>query len=506
MDLTPRTNRPELAGEQLTRTWRSFLALGFGNYGAMVIGLVVNALLARQLGTEQYGRLALLLMASQVLLLIAVNWSHAGFVRFGAMEFAARGAVAETLWARMGIVWPAAAIGAAAMVIGREPLAAYLAIPEAGVWLLLGHFIAACALSMVGAVFQARDQMARYGVCLFLDKSVMLLCVVLLPAAWTGSALTVLACYAASSLSVAIWGASVVGLRALRPTWPRAAYRQMVVFSVPLLLTTWAGLFGTNWFDLAILKLYVPLSEIGVYSLGAQLAGVIQQITVIVSTLLLPELSVMVLEGRHARIRTLVERLLPYYLLCTSILFSVVLIAAPIGIPLVFGVPYSGTAPILAMLMLASCALAIFNACTPLVSAYGSTWVLTGIAFASTAVNVVMNLVLIPRYGISGSALATVMAYGTGAVLVLSFVQKKTGGRVWRLGWLAAPALVTYATSLLVDGLWFYPAALGLGAITVVTLVGAFGLFCAEDAVFLKGLQVKVPFGLGAGTPTAPRL
>lgn len=507
MPETLKPDRSEHSSEQLTRTWRSFLALGAGNYGAMAIALGTNALLARRLGADQYGHLAFLLMASQVLLLVAVNWTHAGFVRFGALEFASTGAVTESLWARMAIIWPVAMLGALSMVIFRRPLAEYLGIPAVGVWLLMVHFVAVCALSIVGAVLQARNQMARYGACLFLDKAMMLVCVVLLPAAWTSTAFAALWCFAASSLSVAIWGVSVVGYRALRPLWPgRSAYRQMILFSVPLLLTSWAGLLGTNWFDLVILKQYVPMSGIGWYSLATQLAGVVQQVTVIFATLLLPELSVMVVEGQDARIRRLMERLLPYWLLGTSVMFTLVMIASPIGLPLVFGDAYRGAAPVLALLMIASCALALFNSCTSLAGAYGSTWVLTGVAFVSTAVNVVMDLLLIPRFGIVGSAFATVLSYATGAVLILLFVQRRTGGRLLRLAWLGSPAVVTYACFRLVDGLWFYPAALGLALINVLILVAAFGLFRADDAVFLKGLRLKMPFGLGAGPATGRTL
>ena len=487
--------------ERLTRTWRSFLTLGAGNYGAMAIGLATSVLLARQLGAEEYGRLALLLMASQVLLLVAVNWSHIGFVRFGSREFASMGAVAETLSTRLGIVVPAAAVAAIVMVLARQPLAAYLGIPPVGVWLILVHFVAACALSFIGAVFQARDQMARYGSCLFLDKALTLVFVVALPVIWTSSPLAVLTCYAASSLLVAIWGASVVGARTLRPTFPsRDAYRHMLAFSAPLLLSSWAGLFGTNWLDLVILKWYVPIGEMGKYSLAFQLASVIQQVAVIFSTLLVPQLSVMVAEGQAERIRMFIERLLPYWLLGTSILFGLVLLGARAGVPLVFGDAYAGAAPVLALLMVASCAFALFSACLPLVSAYGSTWVLTGNCFASAAVNVALDLLLIPQFGIKGAAIATVFAYGTSAVIALAFVQKRTGGRVLRLGWLGTPALVACGCFMLLDGFWFYPAALGLGAISVLALVSAFRLFDVEDVAFMKELHVRMPFGFGAGS------
>ena len=186
------------------------MALGMGNYGAMAISVFSNALLARRLGAEQWGNLALLLMASQVLLLVAVNWTHAGFVRFGAIEFSEGGAVRETFSVRLGLLWPTAGLGLLVMAVAREPLAAYLGIPTVAIWLLVVHFVAACALSLIGAIFQARGQMARYGACLLLDKAGMLFCVAVLPTAWTQHALAALACYAATSLTVAVWGVSVV--------------------------------------------------------------------------------------------------------------------------------------------------------------------------------------------------------------------------------------------------------------------------------------------------------
>jgi O-antigen/teichoic acid export membrane protein len=481
---------------RLARAWRSFLALGVGNYGALGVGLLVNVLLARRLGTEQYGRLALMLMASQVLLLTAVNWSHAGFVRFGAQEFAANGGVVETLWTRLGIVLPTAGVGIAIMALGRHWLAAYLGIPPIGVWLIMLHFVAACAITIVGAVLQASDQMARYGVCLFLDKAMMLCCVVIFPAAWIGNPVRVVGCYAASSLAVATWGISAVGFRKLRPMLPsRAAYRTMALFSAPLLLSSWAGLFGTNWFDLIILKRYVPMSGIGVYSLATQLSGVVQQITVIFSTLLLPHLSVMVAEGQDARIRTFVERLLPYWLLGTSVLFVVIVLAARVGLVLVFGRAFAAAAPVLATLMAATSALALFNACAPLVTAYGSTWTLTAIILLSAASNVVLDLILIPPFGVVGSALATVLAYATSAILVLVFVQRRVGGRVLRLSWLGAPVIVATISFAVFDGVWFYAGAPIAVAASVLALVWSFGLFGDDDVVFLKELRVPMPFG-----------
>ncbi|MDA1166266.1 MAG: oligosaccharide flippase family protein [Planctomycetota bacterium] len=482
---------------RLADVGRNFLALGFGNYGAMAMGLGVNALLARRLGTEGYGRLALMLMASQVLLLATVNWTHTGFIRFASREFSTDRSVSETLWARLGILLPVAIVGSILMVVARQPLATYLDVPPFAIWLIVLHFVATCGLSLVGAVFQASDQMARYGASLFLDKTLMLACLVALPVAWTTSAPIVLACYAASSASVTLWGVTVIGLRTLRPTFTRSAYRRMVLFSAPVLLSSWAGFFGANWFDLVILRWYVPISGIGVYSLAAQLAGVVQQITIIFSTLLLPPLSVMVAEGQRTRIRTLAERLLPYWLLGTSILFSLAVLTARDLVPMLFGQSFGAATPVFALLMVATSALALFNSFAPVVAAYGSMWALSGICFASAAANVGLDLVLIPPFGILGSAMATILAYGTSAVLVLVVVQRSVGGKLLRLAWLSAPVVVSCICFMTLDGIWFYAGTPLATALTVLALVRGFQLFRNDDAAFFTDLRLPLPFGLG---------
>ena len=474
---------------KLAAAGRNFLALGAGNYGAMGVGLAVNVLLTRRLGTQGYGYLALLLMVSQVALQLTVQWSNTGFIRFGAREFAEKRTVSDALWARLAIVLPALALAIVLLTAARGPLASYLQVPSAAIWIVAAHLMAIGALSVVGAVFQAIGQMARYGVCLLLDKSVMLALLVALPPAWSSSPVVILGCYTASSLAVALWGIAVTR-RAIRFALPAAAeYRRMALFSVPVLLSSWTGLFGANWFDLLILKAYVPMSSIGLYSLSTQLAGVVQQITVIFATLVLPPLSVMVAEGQDARIRTFVERMLPYWLLGTSVLFSLVVFGARIAIPLAFGPSFADAAPIVALLMVATSGSALFHSCAPLVAAYGSMWVVSAASIVSAVANVVLDLVLIPRFGVLGSAAATVLAYGISATVVLAFVHRKFGGKVLRLAWLGAPVLVACICFLMLDGGWFYLVAPIAASATALGLAASFRLFHREDAVFLNNLR-----------------
>jgi O-antigen/teichoic acid export membrane protein len=470
---------------------RNFLFVGAGNYGAMAVALAINAVLTRRLGVEQFGHLALLLTASQVLALVAINWTHTTLVRFGAQEFAGTSSVTRTFWTRIWLVAPWLVLTAAILLSESEPVAQYLMIPRWGVLVVLAHLIATFLLLTVGGVFQARNEMRRYGTVLFLDKAVMaLLLLVFMAAPLTKNPLGILCLYAASSTAVAVWGLVRLGTGGLLPvTFNRAAYQLMFAFSFPLLLSSWVGLFGTNWFDILIIKKYRPLSEVGLYSLGTVLAGVVQQVTIIFSTLLLPQLSIMVANGELDKIREFVDRALPYWFMATAVLFTVVLLTADPLVPLVFGRAFAPSASVLAILMVAACALALFNAFSPLMSAFGATWALTGIALTSGVINVVLDLLLIPSYGIRGAACATVFAYAVSAALALGYVQKRLGRNVFRLALLAVPVLLVCGCFLALDPVRFYVCAVPAAGLSMWWLMHRFHLLRGDAALLLKGLR-----------------
>lgn len=67
-DVAAVTVRPPMdGGVRFKSMARGFLAVAAGNYGAIVVTFAVSAVLTRHLGAAQFGALALLTMASQVL-------------------------------------------------------------------------------------------------------------------------------------------------------------------------------------------------------------------------------------------------------------------------------------------------------------------------------------------------------------------------------------------------------------------------------------------------------
>lgn len=459
-----------------------FMSVAMGNYAAIVLSLGVNVVLARVLGTQQFGRLALLIMASQVLAFFVANWTLTGLVHFGAQEFAARGTVAETFWARIWLLLPWLGVGLVVVSLFNGWLAQYLNVPGWGVWSVFGHFVLVSAFSTASAILQATNRMARYGAALFLDKALTLAILLVLPIVLPLDALRALICIALSALTVSAWMLWSAGRSAFAPIQlTRRQYVALWRFSLPLIATTWLGLFGTQWIDYVMIKNYLSLSELGQYSLSYQIAGVVQQVTIIASTLLLPRYSIMVGTGQSDELRQIMGRIVPYWLLGFSAFLGIFLASVGVVIPIVFGREFTGSVPPLALLIVATVALVIFNTFTPLLTAHGATWAITGICLLSASVNLGMNLALIPRFGIIGAAAATVVAYAVSGGLVLIVVQARLRVQVGRYALFASPVVAVYLWSTLTEGVPFYMGATALLGTTVVGLIRVFRLFEQSD-------------------------
>ena len=474
----------------IAHTARDFVVVGMGNYGAIALSLAISMALTRRLGAEVFGHLALLLMASQVLSFFVFNWTHIGCIRFGAHEYGQQATVAATVWTRMWIIAPWMAAAGAVMVVARGALAAYLGVPVWGLGLVFAHFVCAYAVSLVGAIFQSRQQMRQYGAMLFLEKAVLLTAVLLAPVVWIHGSLQVLGVYVLSTLLVSVIGLAWVGRRALLPVRAdRGLYSQMWRFSLPMIVSGWVGLLGTYWLDYLMIKWYLPLRDLGWYALAAQVTGMVQQVTIIFSTLVLPRISILAANQETEKIKIYVVRFLPYWLLGASFLFCAVLLSIGALVPLTFGAEFRGAVAPLAVLMLASVALALYNALTPVVCAYGDTWPLAVVCVVSALTNVGVNLWLIPRYGIVGAAAATVVAYWVSALGVLGLVQRRLSVPLTPLVTLGLPVAAVYVCLHYLPAAHQQAAAILTGALSIAGLLFAFRLFRGENAIVLHRLE-----------------
>jgi len=451
--------------------------LSVGSYAAIVTGVATNIIVARYLGAGGYGRLALLLMVSQVLLTLASAWTLPGLIRFGAQEHALRGTVAASLRSRTVILAPCLILAVLALWAGRAPIAAYVDVPEEGLLVVSVHLLAAAFAQTIGGALQAAGRMPLYGASLFAEKAAALVAILALatlagpldaPGVLGGMALAAVT-IGGAGLTL-IWRAGL--LRDAAPESRRL--RELWRFSLPQLGGSWAGIFGSQWIDFVIIRQFLTLPQLGLYALAFQIAGTVQQLPVVASTVLLPWLSAAAARGDDREVRSLLGRPARLALVAFATGTGLLLTFADPIVPLIFGETFAEAIVPLSVLLVASCVAAVFHMINPALTARGIVWPVTLAVVAAVATNVAFDLLLIPQHGITGAALATLAAYlvSTGIITIAGHVKLQAPVAGYAL--FILPVIAPFAATTLLSGTF--------GAIASLTLMLALAAVLAVAA------------------------
>lgn len=151
-------------------------------------------------------------------------------------------------------------------------------------------------------------------------------------------------------------------------------------------------------------------AEVGIYSVVVLIAEAAYVVPMIVMPSLLPD----IVAARQESEALFYQRLDHLYRLMAFLAYAIALPLALLSgwlIPLLFGPDYASGGPVLAVLALAG--LFTFMGVARTAFLVTMNWSKTHLAAVSTscAINIILNLALIPRYGALGAAIASAIAY-----------------------------------------------------------------------------------------------
>jgi O-antigen/teichoic acid export membrane protein len=384
----------------------------------MVMGAVSGVVIARELQPTGRGAYYVIVTIATITLSVghlsieqsqAWLWSRAADRR----SLAANGLV-------LGLVVGSVAAVAAAMVVG---MLGHGVMPVAG-YGLLALALAAIPLAMAVvylnniAVLRSRVQVVNAGALL----SGVLQCGALLLLAATRRL--------SPGMVVSLWVVSVtvplaVLVPAVRPRprhWDRALAREALDRGLRYHLGL-ASLFLLFRSDILILDGLTTTAAVGLYSLAVSLAELTRVVTDAIAQIALPRQ--LDTDDRGAAAATLAVTRLTGPVALASV--GLMCVAAPPLIPLVYGASFRGSAP--SLLALAPGLLAL-GATRPL-GAYllrlDRPMLASALSVTALAVNVALNLALVPFFGIVGSAVASSVAYAALAGLQVAWFLRATG-------------------------------------------------------------------------------
>ncbi len=205
--------------------------------------------------------------------------------------------------------------------------------------------------------------------------------------------------------------AALIGYRReqLGLQFDRSLLREMNRFGVPLIPTA-LFLWVTNFSDRLFLVRLADTTEVGLYSVGVRIASAMV-LLLTAFRLAWPAFAYSIEDEREAR-RTYAF-VLTYLVLLTTWVATGLALLSPWIVDWIAAPAFAESSRVVGPLAFAAVA---FGAYIVVVIGVGRArrtqfnWVVTG---AAAAVNVALNLILIPRYGMMGAAVATIAAFVT---------------------------------------------------------------------------------------------
>ncbi len=166
--------------------------------------------------------------------------------------------------------------------------------------------------------------------------------------------------------------------------------------------------------DMLLLSYFVGTAAVGQYSVAVNFAEVLWFLPTSIGTILFPHVA----RSTNAVANIVTAKISRQTILLMAMASAAVAIVTPRLIPLIFGVEFT---PAVAALLYLLPGVLVFSIAKILGNDFsGRGWVVTNgvVSGIALAINVGLNIFLIPRYGINGAAVASTISY-TAATIVL---------------------------------------------------------------------------------------
>ncbi len=264
----------------------------------------------------------------------------------------------------------------------------------------------------------------------------------------------------------------------------------LLKYSYPLMFVTILQTF-MHWMDILMLGYFTDATTVGLYHPAARTAGLLQ-------ALLLSFISTQFHGAGDRAKMDHTYKLVSRWLLICAIPISAVFIIFPGKVLLLFGPEYLPSAKILVILTGATFIQAVLGAAGPALSMSGHTKLVLWNTIGAFVLNFGLNIFLIPKYGIVGAAIATLIS-----LTILGFARIIEVQIILRMNFIDRKVIKPILAGLIVfTGLFFIKDFI-MPFHTLITLilagifsVGVYGFILwilkveEEDLDFLKGLKV----------------
>ncbi len=408
-----------MLGAQIRRLGKHSAIYGLGGIVSRVLAVFLLPLYTRYLNAADLGAVGLVVALSAVLVTILRLGISSAFFRFyfDSKDVARRLLVVRTsFWFTMA----SATAGLAAGVLLAAPVADLLGLDDpnlvragfVGIWAQMNY-------EQLTSLFRAEERSTAFVFASLANIAVTIGATVLLVVVWERGALGVIVGNFIGTL-VVYFALLAVNRAQLGLEFSRPLLREMNRFGVPLVPAALA-LIVVNFSDRFFLVHLASLEEVGLYEIGVRIASAMV-LLLTAFRMAWPAFAYSIEDDAEAK-RTYAF-VLTYLVVVASWLALALGLLAPWLVRVLATPQFYEGQRVVAPLAFGGMAYAAYIVMAIGVGRAKRTqfnWVIAGLA---AVVNVVLNLILIPPYGMLGAAYATVAAYGVMFVAMTWYAQR----------------------------------------------------------------------------------
>jgi len=396
-----------------------------GYVGSSIIGLVNLMILTRILTTTEMGKYSLFLMVVNLALTLGLNWSDASILRHGREEYVKHKKINQSFWARFYLFTPILILISVLAIVFRHSITSYIGIESKYIFLVLGFIIFSGLLNYIIYALRSIDQMKKSAYILFFQKLIYMIGLLFLAFNLVNTQLTIILIFLnVSFLIILLIHIMKFDFKFITPyKFNKKYFKKIWSFSWPQLLG-FSGLYVIHYVDLFVIRQYLGLANVGIYSVAYTGFTIIQGAILIINSTFMPLLTEYRTKKRFDLIHKYMRKI-PYLVLGWTALVIIGLLLSNIVIPLLFTDKYIQAIPSFNILLITSiisfvsiCLIVIMNTFDFILSNQITNIIAAGI-------NIAGDFILVPRYGIIGAAYATMIALFVSLLIRLVLIYNR---------------------------------------------------------------------------------
>jgi len=287
----------------------------------------------------------------------------------------------------------------------------------------------------------------------------------------------------------------------IKPSLNPKVAKGLIFFSLPLMLSGILWTFMTKM-DTLMVGHYLPSSDVGLYNAAVPLASLLPFMLTAINTLYVPMATPLFARGSMEELTRLYQIVTKWILLGTLPFFAVLFVFPETSLWLVFSSKYLDASLTLQILAIGFMFHTVLGPNGLTLTVVGNTGFLTVSNALAVMSDFLLNILLIPRWGIEGAAVATATAYLVANITNSLKLYSETGihpfSRAYTKSLILGAGLIALLKVLVVklkmDNVWGMVIFLGISAGLYAILLLRFRVIEKEDIDLMLAVERK--FGL----------